>query len=82
LEYLVSTLEAGIPVILSLRTGFLDYWDLDFRHSVVAAGFDIDSNFWIHDPALHEGPIANSWDGLLVAWAEMEYRFATITQQG
>lgn len=79
MSQLLDALEAGQPVILFVRTGFLDYWQEDVAHAVVAVGAQEDQQFWIHDPALSTGPSIVSWNGLLAAWAEFEYRGAAIS---
>jgi hypothetical protein len=75
---LVTVLEAERPVILFVRTGFLDYWQEDVAHAVVVVGVKEREQFWVHDPALPDGPRAVSWNGLLAAWAEFGYRAALI----
>ena len=70
--------NAEQPVILFVRTGFLDYWQDDVAHAVVVIGVEEKEQFWVHDPALPDGPRAVSWNGLLAAWAEFGYRAALI----
>jgi ABC-type bacteriocin/lantibiotic exporter with double-glycine peptidase domain len=77
---LVAALDAGRPVILFVRTGFLDYWQRDVAHAVVAVGFEEGAQYWLHDPVLPDGPRIVSWNGLLAAWAEFGYRAATISR--
>jgi len=47
---LIATLTAEQPVITFVRTGFPDYYQDDFAHTVVATGVSQDKQFWIHDP--------------------------------
>lgn len=75
----LTALDAGQPVILFLRTGFLDYWQEDVAHAVVAVGYEENHRAWLHDPALPTGPVAASWNGTLAAWAEFGYRGAAIS---
>ena len=77
---LLEALQAGHPVIVFVRTAFLEYWTHDVAHAVVVVGAAESQRFWIHDPALPTGPTPVSWDGLLAAWAEFSYRGATITR--
>ena len=77
---LLSALDAGQPVILFVRTGFLDYWQEDVAHAIVVVGVTEGQQFWLHDPALPTGPLIVSWDGLLAAWAEFSYRGAALSR--
>jgi ABC-type bacteriocin/lantibiotic exporter with double-glycine peptidase domain len=77
---LLNALDAGQPVILFVRTGFLDHWREDVAHAVVVVGAEDSQRFWLHDPALSTGPVVVSWNGLLAAWAEFSYRGAAISQ--
>ena len=76
---LLNALEAAQPVILFLRTGFLEHWQQDVVHAVVVIGHEHNQHFWLHDPALPHGPTSVSWEGLLAAWAEFGYRAAAIS---
>ncbi|MFC1974872.1 C39 family peptidase [Chloroflexota bacterium] len=78
---LLSALEVGQPVIMFVRTGFLDYWQEDFAHTVVVVGALQDEQFWVHDPARLTGPLEVSWHGLLAGWAEFGYRAAILLKQ-
>jgi len=75
---LATVLAAERPVILFVRTGLLDYWQEDVAHAVVVVGVEEGERFWVHDPALPDGPRAVSWNGLLAAWAEFDHRAALI----
>jgi hypothetical protein len=77
---LLSALDSGQPVILFVRTGFLDYWQEDVAHAIVVVGVTEGQHFWLHDPALPTGPLIASWDGLLAAWAEFSYRGAALSR--
>jgi hypothetical protein len=77
---LLRVLEAEDPIILFVRTGFLDYWQQDVAHAVVVVGVEERQRFWLHDPALPSGPVVASWKGLLAAWAEFGYRGAIISR--
>ena len=76
---LLAALGAGQPVILFVRTGFLDHWQEDVAHAVVVVGVEKGQSFSLHDPALPTGPLPVSWHGLLAAWAEFGYRGAAVT---
>jgi ABC-type bacteriocin/lantibiotic exporter with double-glycine peptidase domain len=75
----VAALTDKQPVIIFVRTGFLDHWTKDVAHAVVVVGIEEGQRFWINDPAREEGPLAVSWDGLLAAWAEFDHRGATLS---
>ncbi len=76
---LLSSLNTEQPIILFVRTGFLDHWQEDVAHAVVVVGAEENQRFWLHDPALPTGPLSVSWNGLLAAWAEFGYRGASIS---
>jgi len=76
---LLSALTEHKPVIIFVRTGFMDYWESDFAHAIIVVGAILDERFWVYDPAQADSPLSVSWDGLLAAWAEFGYRGATIT---
>lgn len=79
ISQLLSSLDTEQPVILFVRTGFLDHWQEDVAHAVVVVGAEKDQRFWLYDPALPTGPLSVSWNGLLAAWAEFEYRGTAIS---
>lgn len=79
LPVLTSALTSKQPVIIFVRTGFLDHWTKDVAHAVVIVGLEKEQRFWINDPAREQAPLAVSWDGLLAAWAEFDYRGATLS---
>lgn len=78
---LLSTLTAGQPVIVFVRTGFLGYYSEDFAHALVVVGASPEQQFWVHDPGQPSGPIIVAWDGLLAAWAEFGYRGAALLKK-
>lgn len=79
LAQLLMALGKGCPVIIFVRTLFLDYWTEDIAHAIVVVGAVENELFWVHDPALAAGPTAVSWNGMLAAWAEFGYRGAALT---
>jgi len=80
ISQLLEALEAKIPVLVFVRTAFLDHWTQDVAHAIVIVGAVENRQFWIHDPVWPTGPLAVSWDGLLAAWAEFSYRGAAIAK--
>ena len=75
-----SSLERGRPVIALVRTVFLDYWEEDFAHAVVVAGFDEES-LLLNDPAVKDAPQRASVTGFLAAWGEFDYMCGTIAKR-
>lgn len=73
-----SWLQRGIPPIVFVQTGFLEYWSINVRHAVVVVGLD-ETTIWLHDPAFAEAPHSCLLDGFLAAWAEMDETVAIIT---
>ncbi len=80
ISQLLALLQAGIPLMVFVRTAFLEYWKLDVAHALVVVGAVENQHWIIHDPAFATGPTTVSWDGLLAAWAEFSYRGASITR--
>ena len=78
---LSSMLEAGHPVIVFVRTIFLDYCQEDFAHALVVVGVTTNQRFWVQDTAQPAGPIDVSWDGLLAAWSEFDYHGAILRRR-
>lgn len=76
----LSALDAERPIILFVRTGFLDHWQQDVAHAIAVVGAEERQQFWLHDPALSSGPTVASWNGVLAAWAEFGYRGAIVSR--
>jgi hypothetical protein len=77
---LFTALTTHLPLVIFVRTGFLEYWQEDVAHALVVVGGEYEQHFWVHDPMLPEGPKIVSWDGLLAAWGEFNFVGATITR--
>jgi hypothetical protein len=75
---LSQMLVAGYPVIVFVRTIFLDYYQEDFDHALVVIECVPGQHVQVHDPAQPTGPTAASWDGFLAAWSEFDYYGAVI----
>lgn len=78
---LILMLDAGHPVIVFVRTVFLDYYQEDFAHAVVIVGAVPNHHFVVQDPAQPTGPMELSWDGLLAAWSEFDYQGAVLKKR-
>jgi ABC-type bacteriocin/lantibiotic exporter with double-glycine peptidase domain len=81
ISQLLKVLDTEQPIILFVRTGFLDHWQEDVAHAIVVVGAEEGQRFWLHDPALSAGPVVTSWNGVLAAWAEFSYRGVTLSAQ-
>lgn len=80
IQELSDLLERENPLIVFLRTGFLDYWRQDVAHAVVVVGVETSSRYWVHDPALSAGPVSTAWHGLLAAWGEFAFKGALLSR--
>lgn len=78
---LSQMLDVGYPVIVFVRTIFLDYYQEDFAHALVVIECVTGRHVQVHDPAQPTGPTAVSWDGFLAAWSEFDYYGAVIRQR-
>ncbi|MCP4361618.1 MAG: hypothetical protein GY796_26710 [Chloroflexi bacterium] len=74
-----TAIENDKPVVIFVRTGFMDIWQEDFAHAIVIVGIEPEHQFWINDPAKKQALLPISWDGLLAAWAKFSYRGATVS---
>lgn len=72
-------LANGIPPIVFVLTGSLPHWSFNTPHAVVVVGMD-DQVALVNDPAFGEAPQSVPLDAFLLAWAEFDNRYATITR--
>jgi ABC-type bacteriocin/lantibiotic exporter with double-glycine peptidase domain len=70
--------QEGIPPIVFIQTGALDYWSENVNHAVVLIGCD-DDHVAILDPAF-DAPQAVPITTFLLAWSDFDYRFAVISK--
>jgi ABC-type bacteriocin/lantibiotic exporter with double-glycine peptidase domain len=70
-------IQKGMPCLVFVQTGDLPYWDEDTAHAVVVVGID-DENLYINDPAFDIAPQAVPLDYFLLAWSELDHRYAVI----
>ena len=75
---LSQMLDAGYPVIVFVRTIFLDYYQDDFAHALVVIECVPGRHVRVHDPGQASGPTVVSWNGFLAAWSEFDYYGAVI----
>lgn len=81
LPQMLELLQAGTPLIIFVRTAFLEYWTKDVAHALLLVSAEPGQSFVVHDPALPTGPLTVSWNGLLAAWAEFGYRGAAVSSK-
>ena len=80
-KILQERLTRNTPVIAMIQAGELTPWQGDyFQHAVVVVGYD-DSQVWLLDPALQSEPVVVSIDEFILAWGEMDYRYAVLEKQ-
>lgn len=81
LDVLRNWMQKGIPVITCVQAGELPHWQkINAQHAVLVVGLD-EVEVYIHDPALPQGIVAVSVGDFLLAWDEMEYRYAVIVRR-
>lgn len=80
IQELLALLERGDPLIVFVRTGFLDYWHQDVAHAVVVIGAEAPNRCWVHDPAQSAGAISTAWHGMLAAWGEFAFKGALLSR--
>jgi len=68
LSQLRQALAAGVPPIVFIDTGPLDYWQIDCAHAAVVVGIEDDLVF-LHDPFFDDAPRRTSLTSFLTAWA-------------
>ena len=81
-ETIQITLTQGVPLIAMVQAGELSHWQGEsFQHALVVSGFD-EVNVWLLDPAVSMTPIIASIDEFMLAWGEMDYRYAVVAPSG
>src|SRR5258708_6327508 len=74
---LSSLLEAGVPPIVFVNTGFLDYWTYDCAHVLVVVGLEV-TTVAVNDPLMDSGPRQTSLSGFHAAWAANKCLLVTL----
>lgn len=79
-ETLRHYLEIGLPVLVSVDTADLPYWNRESTdHAVIVVGMDIDKKaIYVHDPFFADAPKKLTIDKFESAWLEKEYLCAVI----
>ena len=80
LETLYTLLQHGWPVIASVDTGPLPYWDISTGHAVVVVGM-ADEYIFLNDPGMPAGPIRVRLGDFDLAWLEQDERYAVLAVQ-
>lgn len=75
-------LQRDVPVIAFVQAGELPHWrGRQAQHAVLVVGIAGDAVL-LHDPALAEGPSHIPVGDFVLAWDEMENRYAVVTRRG
>lgn len=77
LPLIYNHLDDGTPVIVLVRTGFLDYWQADMAHAVVVVGYD-NQHLLLNDSEFDTAPQQATQNGFLAAWGEFDFLAAII----
>lgn len=77
LSKLRDALSSGLPSIVFIDTGPLDYWQIDCAHVAVLVGLD-DSFAYLNDPFFDTAPQQTPLAGFLQGWALNEHLAAMI----
>jgi hypothetical protein len=77
-EGVLQWLGKGVPVIAMIQAGELPYWRGEyFQHAVIITGYD-ETQVWLLDPAAQSKPTAVPIDEFMLAWGELDYRYAVL----
>ena len=68
LSQLREALATGLPPIVFVDTGSLDYWKIDCAHVAVVVGID-DTSVYLNDPFFDTAPQQTSLPSFLLGWA-------------
>jgi ABC-type bacteriocin/lantibiotic exporter with double-glycine peptidase domain len=72
-------LSQNVPVIAMIQAGELPHWQGEaFTHAVVVIGYDA-TLIWLLDPAAQPEPMVVSIDEFMLAWGEIDYRYAVVS---
>ncbi|MBE2197403.1 MAG: C39 family peptidase [Anaerolinea sp.] len=77
-ELLMAWLNRSVPVIAMVQAGEFTHWQgAEFAHAVVVVGYDAEQ-VWLLDPAALPEPMSVSIDEFMLAWGELDYRYAVL----
>jgi hypothetical protein len=78
---MLDWLRRDVPVIAFVQAGELPQWrGVLAQHAVLVVALD-GRHVHIHDPAMDHGPIEILLDDFLLAWGEMDSRYAVIAHR-
>ncbi len=80
LPLIYDRLNDGTPIIILVRTLFLDYWQDDMAHAIVVVGYN-DQHLLVNDPEFDKAPQQATPTGFLAAWGEFDYLSAIIRKR-
>jgi uncharacterized protein YvpB len=81
LNDVMSFLDKGNPVIAFVQTSELPHWTGSHsQHAALIVGMD-EQTVILHDPALAQGPTSVPIGDFLLAWDEMDNRYAVIMKR-
>lgn len=81
-ETIQALLAQKIPAIVMIQAGELAHWRGEsFQHAIVLIGCD-ETKVWLLDPATSSDSIITSIDEFMLAWSEMDYRYAAVSLSG
>lgn len=73
-------LQNSHPVIAFIQAGELPHWHgIRAQHAILVVGVD-EQEIFLHDPAIDDGPITVPIGDFLLAWDELDNRYAVITK--
>lgn len=75
---LQDLLQQGLTPIVFVLADFLPWANFTGFHAQVLVGMS-ESEVWLHDPALSDGPTRLSIDGFMMAWEEFDRKTAVIS---
>ena len=79
LDEISQCLQNKIPIIAFIQAGELPHWQgIRAQHAVLIVGIS-EQNVTLHDPAFAHGPTTVLIGDFLLAWDEMDNRYALIT---
>jgi len=77
-EVLQAWLDKQIPLIAMIQAGELPHWLGEyFQHAVVVTGY-ARSHVWLLDPAAPPETLVVPIDDFMLAWGEMDFRYAVL----
>lgn len=77
---LYTLLQHGWPIIASVDTGPLPYWEISTGHAVVVVGMEREHIF-LNDPGMPDGPVQVLIGDFELAWLEQDELYAVLAPQ-